>query len=163
MRLDAAALNSGETTMIKSLFLVSLGLFLAGCDPATPPVASATPPTAASAAPANPPAPAVASVRNVDVATLKADLDGGKVPVLIDVRTPGEYAGGHVPGAKNVPLDELEARIAEFGSADTEVYVICQSGGRSSRASEALAAKGLRPVNVAGGTSAWQAAAFPVE
>lgn len=138
------------------LLLASLCAFLAlsgACaEPASP--SAVAPPAAA--------APA-AAVRSVDVTTLKADLDRAAVPLLVDVRTPGEFAAGHVPGAKNVPLDELEARIAEFGDAGAEVYVICQSGARSSRASAALAAKGLHPVNVTGGTSAWRAADYPVE
>ena len=104
-----------------------------------------------------------AKVRDIDVATLKADLDRGAVPLLIDVRTPGEFAAGHVPGARNVPIDEIDARLAEFGMANEEVYVICQSGGRSARASAALAGKGLRPVNVTGGTGGWVAAGLPVE
>ena len=83
--------------------------------------------------------------------------------LLVDVRTPAEYAGGHVPGARNVPLDELEGRIAELGSGESEVYVICQSGGRSARASATLAQRGLRPVNIAGGTGAWSAAGYATE
>ncbi|MDP2309865.1 MAG: rhodanese-like domain-containing protein [Pseudomonadota bacterium] len=134
--------------MIRSLF-ASLCVFLGGC-------ADAAPPSASAGAPA-------ATVRNIDVAALKADLDRAAVPLLIDVRTPGEFAGGHVPSAKNVPLDQLEARIGELGSADAEVYVVCQSGARSARASASLAAKGLHPVNITGGTSAWRTAGFPVE
>jgi rhodanese-related sulfurtransferase len=144
--------------------MIVLFALFAGCaDAAQPPTAGAPTAgasTATAPAPASAPAPAV---RKVDVATLKADLDAGKVPLLIDVRTPGEFADGHVPGAKNVPLDELDARVAELGGPDREVYVICQSGGRSARASAALAAKGLHPVDVAGGTGAWRAAGFAVE
>ncbi len=117
---------------------------------------------AAPTAPATAAAPA-AAVRTVDVATLKADLDRGAVPLLVDVRTAGEYGSGHVPGAKNIPLDTLASRIGELGSAEQEVYVICQSGGRSARASATLASKGLRPVDVKGGTGAWKAAGYPVE
>jgi rhodanese-related sulfurtransferase len=103
-----------------------------------------------------------ASVRTVDVAALEADLDRGAVPLLVDVRTPEEFAAGHVPGAKNIPLGELEGRVAELGAPEAGVYVICQSGGRSARASATLAAKGFRPVDVAGGTGAWLAAGYPV-
>lgn len=105
----------------------------------------------------------VAGVRTVDVATLQADLAKGAVPLLIDVRTPGEYASGHVPGAVNVPLDELASRVSDLGPAEREVYVVCQSGNRSAKASALLAAQGRHPVNVAGGTSAWRSAGFPVE
>lgn len=123
--------------------------------------ADAAPPSTA-AVPAAPEVP-VSTIREIDVATLKADLDRGAVPLLVDVRTPEEYASGHVPGAKNIPLDQIEARVAELGPTDREVYLVCQSGRRSMRASEQLVAKGLRPVNVAGGTSAWLAAGYPKE
>jgi rhodanese-related sulfurtransferase len=56
---------------------------------------------------------------------------------LIDVRTPGEFAAGHVPGAVNMPLDRLDAQaLAGAGS----VHVICQGGARSRQACEQLAA-----------------------
>ncbi|MFZ5482144.1 MAG: rhodanese-like domain-containing protein [Myxococcota bacterium] len=101
---------------------------------------------------------------DVDVAALKADLAAQKVAVLLDVRTPEEFAGGHVPGARNVPVQDLERRVAELepfrGKA---VYVICQSGGRSVKASELLAARGFSAVNVKGGTAAWVAAGNPIE
>ncbi|MDP2311984.1 MAG: rhodanese-like domain-containing protein [Pseudomonadota bacterium] len=151
--------------MIRSLFLSICALF-GGCADAAPPAASGAPaPASANGASASAPAPASApaAVRQVDVATLKADLDRGAVPLLVDVRTPGEFTSGHVPGAKNIPLDVLEARIGELGTAESEVYVICQSGARSSRASATLQAKGLRPVNVTGGTGGWKASGYPVE
>jgi rhodanese-related sulfurtransferase len=139
-------------SMFRSIF-ASLAV-LVGCADAAAPVATA--PTAA-------PPSAAAAARSVDIATLKADLDRGAVPLLVDVRTSAEFASGHVPGAKNVPLDQLAARLGEFGTADTEVYVVCQSGRRSASASATLAAQGFRPVDVRGGTSAWQAAGFVVE
>lgn len=123
--------------------------------PAAPPSAPAAAVEPAAAAPA-------ATVRNVDVATLKADLDRGVVPLLVDVRSPEEFAAGHVTGAKNIPLGEVEARLAEFGAADKDVYVICQAGGRSAKASATLASKGYHPVNVEGGTGAWMSAGYPV-
>lgn len=136
--------------MLRSI--VSFFCVFLGCADTTAP--GATTATAGAAA---------QTVRTVDVATLKADMDRGAVPLLVDVRSAGEYGGGHVPGAKNVPLDQVGARIAEFGAPGAEVYVICQSGGRSARAGAELAAKGLRPVNVSGGTGAWRAAGYPVE
>lgn len=100
--------------------------------------------------------------REVDVATLKAELGDGSPPVLIDVRTPAEFASGHVAGAKNIPLDELPKRVAEVPEG-AEVFVICQSGRRSAAASDLLLGAGRRPVNVAGGTGAWVGAGLPVE
>lgn len=84
--------------------------------------------------------------------------------MVVDVRTPEEYAGGHVPGAVNLPLDALGARMDELGAhRDGEVYLICQSGRRSARAAELLSAAGYTAVNVEGGTAAWRAAGHPVE
>ncbi len=134
--------------------LVALTVLLSAC--------SLTPPSGSEAS-ASAPVAAAAPVRQVDVAALQADLDRGAVPQLIDVRTPAEFAEGHVPGAKNIPLDQLDARLSELGSAEAEVYVICRSGARSMRASDTLAERGLRPVNVRGGTLAWSSAGFAVE
>lgn len=97
---------------------------------------------------------------SIDVRTLKARLDGGDV-VLIDVRSAGEYAMGHVAQAKLVPLDTLAARAGELPK-DQPIHVICQSGGRSARATDQLAGLGFKAINVAGGTSAWIAAGLPV-
>lgn len=96
------------------------------------------------------------TVRRVSVAELKAALDAGSVPVLVDVRTPFEYGGGHVPGAINLPVGQVEG--AELPD---DVWLICRSGARSARAAQALAARGKRVVDVAGGTTAWAAAGYP--
>ncbi len=141
--------------------LLAVSLSLLAC--AGPTGAADLPaPAPVAASSAEPPAAGVA-VRDVDVATLQTDLARGAVPLLIDVRSAEEFAGGHVPGAKNVPLDALEGRLAELGAAGTPLYVICQSGRRSASASATLASKGYTPVNVLGGTSAWQAAGYAVE
>lgn len=103
-------------------------------------------------------------VRTVKVDELKRDLDAGKVAMLIDVRSPEEFAGGHVPSAVNIPLDQLDSRKSELDAhkAD-ELYMICESGRRSFTASQKLARYGYRPVNVDGGTSAWRDAGLPTE
>lgn len=101
--------------------------------------------------------------RNVDVAELQRDLATGAVGVLIDVRTPGEFASGHVAGAQNVPLDSLEAALGELRAVEGEVYVICRSGSRSRTAAATLQRAGLRAVNVSGGTLAWVASGGALE
>lgn len=73
---------------------------------------------------------------------------------LVDVREPDEYSAGHVPGARNVPLSELGARLAELRGPDP-LYVICAVGGRSAAAAAALHGAGLEVRDVAGGTAAW--------
>ncbi len=91
-------------------------------------------------------------VPEVDLDQLDAARGGG-APV-IDVRQPDEYEAGHVPGARLIPLNEVPTRMGEV-PADGTVYVICQTGGRSARATEFLRAQGIDARNVAGGTKAW--------
>lgn len=72
---------------------------------------------------------------------------------VLDVRSPEEFAQGHVPGAVNVPLEEVLATPRRF--TDHGAHVICRSGGRSLQAAEAMTKAGVHAVSVAGGTSAW--------
>ena len=69
---------------------------------------------------------------------------------LLDVRTPQEYAGGHIKGFRNIPVDELRERLDEIGNGKP-VYVICQSGLRSYIACRVLAGYGYETYNFAGG------------
>ncbi|HEX3109915.1 MAG TPA: MBL fold metallo-hydrolase [Thermoanaerobaculia bacterium] len=82
---------------------------------------------------------------------------------VLDVRGPGEYASGHVPGAQLVPLNELAKRMTEI--EDTlPLAVICASGYRSSIAASLLERSGREAViNVIGGTGAWRRDGFDVE
>ncbi|GGN33920.1 rhodanese-like domain-containing protein [Streptomyces fuscichromogenes] len=78
---------------------------------------------------------------------------------VIDVRTPGEYAGGHIPGALNVPLDALDRALPDIRTAAGrgEVLVVCASGARSENACRILAESGVHTATLAGGTGAWAA------
>ncbi|MEF9884230.1 rhodanese-like domain-containing protein [Streptomyces sp. P9-A4] len=78
---------------------------------------------------------------------------------VVDVRTPGEYASGHVPGAVNVPLDRLARAVPALREAAARggVLVVCQSGNRSARACAQLAAEGVSAYDLDGGTSGWAA------
>jgi rhodanese-related sulfurtransferase len=102
------------------------------------------------------------AIRTIDVDALERARADGSAQVLIDVRTPAEYADGHVPGAKNIPLDQIGSRMAELPT-DQEIYLVCRSGSRSARAASLLSAEGRQTVNVAGGTLAWQRAGKAVE
>ncbi len=101
---------------------------------------------------------------STDVAGLKAKLEVGGA-VLIDVRTADEYASGHIPGARSIPLDQLDAHLTELNTyKDQDLYLVCEKGGRSLAATQQLASAGFtRPINVVGGTSAWRQAGYPVE
>ena len=131
--------------------LVPLTLALAACQ-----TGGSTPaPSSSSAAESG-------DVRTIDIEAFAAEREAGKVATLVDVRTPGEFARGHVPGAVNVPLDTLPGTLDAYADKG-EVHVICQSGGRSARAAAMMAEHGIDAVNIAGGTGAWQAAGKPVE
>jgi rhodanese-related sulfurtransferase len=98
----------------------------------------------------------------VSVSEAKAKIDNDDVQI-IDVRTPGEYAGGHVPGAINIPHMSVVARKGELAS-DKELVLICQMGQRSALACEFAAAVGFKDLfNVEGGTEAWIKAGYQVE
>lgn len=91
-----------------------------------------------------------------------ADVLKGGDATLVDVRTPAEFREVHVRGARNVPLDRLNA--ADFQGRDQKLYVICQKGSRGAKACEQLAAGGVtNVVNVEGGTQACVSAGLPVE
>lgn len=76
---------------------------------------------------------------------------------MIDVREPGEYAAGHVPTARLIPLNRLPQHVSEL-PREQRIYVTCASGNRSFAAAGFLANAGLDAVSVAGGTVAWQRA-----
>ena len=89
------------------------------------------------------------------------ELSETPLPVL-DVRRPMEFAAGHVPGARNIPLSELPRRMGEVD--DAPLAVICAGGYRSSAAASLLARHGHAALrNVVGGTAAWIRDGFPVE
>lgn len=78
---------------------------------------------------------------------------------VIDVRTPGEYASGHLPGALNVPLDHVRRALPEIRQAaeNGDVLVVCASGARSENARKLLAEHGIPAATLVGGTTAWAA------
>ncbi len=81
--------------------------------------------------------------------------------VVVDVREPGEYVGGHVPGAVLMPMGQLPSRVGELDRRGP-VYVICASGNRSRAMSDFLVGAGFDARSVDGGTSAWANSGRPV-
>ena len=79
---------------------------------------------------------------------------------VVDVRTPEEYASGHIQGAVNIDVmsSEFGQKAQTALDKGTKCYVYCRSGRRSMRAAKILAGMGYRVVNLAGGIGAWQGA-----
>ncbi|GAA3164679.1 MULTISPECIES: rhodanese-like domain-containing protein [Streptomyces] len=98
----------------------------------------------------------------LDIARARARLPQLAV---IDVRTPGEFAGGHLPGALNIPLDHLGRALPGIrdAAARRDLLIVCASGARSARACALLAESGIPAATLDGGTAAWTAAGYDVE
>ena len=75
--------------------------------------------------------------------------------ILVDVRTPKEFARGSVPGAKNVPYEELLQRLDAFGTHDQSVIVFCESGRRAELAKVILVQQGWNEVHNMGSHRDW--------
>jgi rhodanese-related sulfurtransferase len=98
---------------------------------------------------------------DVDVQTAHTLL--GEGALLIDVREPNEFRGGHAAGARSIPLGQLADRAGEIAK-DRIVLVICASGNRSKTARSILQRLNFADArNVVGGTSAWQRAGLPMK
>lgn len=83
-----------------------------------------------------------------DTTDLKSLIDDGAF--LVDVRTPGEFASGHVKGSVNIPLDTVQNQISKFKDKK-HIIVFCRSGNRSGMAKNILEQNGFKNV-VNGGT-----------
>jgi rhodanese-related sulfurtransferase len=103
------------------------------------------------------PSPLPFTVREVSVAHLATAHER----VVVDVREPGEYVGGHVPGAILIPLAQVRDRANEV-PIGSPVYVICQSGNRSMFGAELLNRAGHEAYSVTGGTGRWIMSGNPV-
>src|SRR5205823_6069215 len=76
--------------------------------------------------------------------------------LVLDVRTPAEFASGHIPNAHLIPVDELEDRLGELPPKDTPMPVHCAAGGRSTTACQTLGQHGYtRLLNLVGGMHTW--------
>ena len=112
------------------------------------------------AAPADTAEAAEASaVKTIDVAALAAMQAAGTVQ-LIDVRTPEEFAEGHIEGAVNMPVETFDAAAIEH-IAGKQTILYCRSGRRSEHAAEMLAAKDGSATHLDGGILAWEEAGQP--
>ena len=75
--------------------------------------------------------------------------------VLVDVRSPGEFAAGHLAGARNLPLDRIGKSGAELGPRDKPIVLYCKSGARSAMAARTLRSAGYTQVSNLGAMSNW--------
>jgi len=91
-------------------------------------------------------------------------LEEGKKAILLDVRTPGEFAAGHIDGSVNIELNRLKQDLEDAIPEKTKaVYVYCLSGSRSDLAAPLLERLGYKDVfSVTSGLLAWRAKGFPL-
>jgi rhodanese-related sulfurtransferase len=98
-------------------------------------------------------------MKNIDVKELNKLV--GTINI-VDVREPDEYNAGHIPTAKNIPMNGLAMNAESFLKKDETYYIVCQSGGRSQMVINHLSNQGFDLINVEGGTGMY-AQYFAVE
>jgi len=100
---------------------------------------------------------------SISQAELADRIGTRSAPLIIDVRTQAEFQSGHIPGAVNIPYDELPRRLGELGSqGEREVVVYCERGGRSKAAASTLRGAGFSTVlHLEGDMSGWRASQLP--
>lgn len=136
--------------------LVVAAALLAGCSQSQSPAPA--PAAQAPAAQAQQKAPMV----EVTAADLLAQVKAGGKPFIVDVRTPEEYAAGHIDGARNIDLQTIAEGIKAIPK-EKAIVLICRSGNRSAQAYDILAKLGYTKLtNVTGGMQAWEQAGGPV-
>lgn len=142
--------------MNRTILAMILAIGCWGCS-ATEPAAEAPATEAPAAAAQTAPAPVV-----MDVEQVAARLEAGEDIYLLDVRTPEELKEhGMIAGAVNIPIDELQARLAEVPK-DKEIVAYCMRGGRAETAAGILREAGYTEPIQTGGITAWKEAGKPV-
>ena len=99
---------------------------------------------------------------SIDVQEAHRRAVAGEV-VLVDVREKHEWAGGHAPMAKHIPLGNVGTSLADLGRQGKPIAFICASGGRSGSAAKTAGNAGVSALNVKGGMGAWARAGLPVQ
>ena len=105
-----------------------------------------------------------APIKQVSVSEARQRLAADKTVALVDVRTPGEFASGHIPGARLVELARLEALApAALPDKSQPLLVYCQSGRRAQIAAGSLQRMGYRDITlISGSIAAWKQAGYPL-
>jgi len=96
----------------------------------------------------------------VTATELKQEIASGRRPQMIDVRTPSEYASGHIPCTVNIPMEQVDARRKDL-QLDNGVVLICKAGGRARIVAGWLGANSSVRV-LDGGTDAWMGSGLEV-
>lgn len=104
------------------------------------------------------------TINYIEVTAVKAAMDAGRGMIVIDGRTPEEYAAGHVSGSVNIPIPDLAAAKASIAEDPSRLIVTtCGSTGRGEKASDILSECGVEGVVVLeGGLKAWREAGYDV-
>jgi rhodanese-related sulfurtransferase len=111
------------------------------------------------------PALALAAATDISREELKSRLAKAEPTVIVDVRSPEEFAAGHVAGAINIPHDQVVTRAGELAAhkSDGNVVLYCRSGRRTALAVEALEARGYTGLkHLIGDMQGWEAAGEPL-
>jgi rhodanese-related sulfurtransferase len=110
-----------------------------------------------------------AQIKTIDLATFKSAFDKGGLGLIVDVREPAEYAGGHIPGAVNIPRGQIELSIWPHvgfpGNTDMsrKMTLYCSSGTRCVLATKSLQDLGFSDVTAADmRIDDWMAAGYPL-
>jgi len=159
-RPDAERLLQAKRALAALLIAGALWVALTAIAAAGEP--AATPAQAAPAAAGAAPKPAAVMAPMSQEALLEHQSKHPAHLFVLDVRTPQEYAEGHVPGAVNVPHDQLASRLAEVPK-DKDVVLYCKSGRRAGMAADVLAANGYtRLSHLEGDMNAWVEKGRPI-
>lgn len=136
-----------------ALILIAIGLLwsLNACS-AGQPAAAASQPVAA----------AVKVKAKITPAEYQARFGANADHILIDVRTPEEFVGGHIPGAVNISVDQLAQRLSEIPK-DKPVVLYCRSGNRSNQAAQILERAGYSQIYDLGGIITWAQQGYPIQ
>jgi phage shock protein E len=102
-----------------------------------------------------------AAVQSLTPAGYEEMFGSGQTHMLIDVRTPEEFASGHIEGSVNIPVESLADRLNEV-PRDLPLVVYCRTGNRSATAARILVDAGYAPVYDLGGLQSWVAAGYPI-
>ena len=103
------------------------------------------------------------NISQIDATEVKKAIDTKENVILLDVRTPSEYAEGHLQGSVLMPLQTFQQNVTQLTDKTKKMYVYCRSGSRSAHAVALLQQLGFTNVeNMKGGILAWSAKGYPV-